>query len=79
MRAIDAGVFNHVSGYVADVVWQGLSTYHVKEGIGEQCFPRRTARILAADFADGLYGQALENAAAPAALYLHALRPDFPD
>ncbi len=32
---IDAGVFNHVSGYVADVVWQGLSTYHVREGIGE--------------------------------------------
>lgn len=32
---IDAGVFNHVSGYVADVVWQGLSTYHVKEGIGK--------------------------------------------
>lgn len=32
---IDAGCFNHVSGYVADVVWQGLSTYHVKEGIGK--------------------------------------------
>lgn len=32
-RQIDAGVFNHVSGYVADVVWQGLSTYHVKEGL----------------------------------------------
>jgi hypothetical protein len=32
---IDAGVFNHVSGYVADVVWQGLSTFHVKEGIGQ--------------------------------------------
>ena len=31
---IDAGVFNHVSGYVADVVWRGLSTFHVKEGIG---------------------------------------------
>lgn len=31
---IDAGVFNHVSGYVADVVWQGLSTYHVRAGIG---------------------------------------------
>jgi hypothetical protein len=31
--SIDAGVFNHVSGYVADVVWQGLSTYHVKEGL----------------------------------------------
>ncbi len=34
-RTIDAGVFNHVSGYVADVVWQGLSTYHVKAGIGD--------------------------------------------
>ncbi len=32
---IDAGVFNHVSGYVADVVWQGLSTYHVKQGLGD--------------------------------------------
>ncbi len=31
--SIDAGVFNHVSGYVADVVWQGLSTYHVKQGL----------------------------------------------
>lgn len=31
--SIDAGVFNHVSGYVADVVWNGLSTYHVKEGL----------------------------------------------
>ena len=32
-ETIDAGVFNHVSGYVADVVWHGLSTYHVKEGL----------------------------------------------
>ncbi|MFN0277462.1 MAG: RcgR family putative quorum lactone hydrolase [Pyrinomonadaceae bacterium] len=31
---IDAAVFNHVSGYPADVVWHGLSAYHVKEGIG---------------------------------------------
>ncbi|HEV7700379.1 MAG TPA: hypothetical protein VGO43_09140 [Pyrinomonadaceae bacterium] len=31
--AIDAAVFNHVSGYPADVVWHGLSTYHVKESI----------------------------------------------
>ena len=30
---ISAAVFNHVSGYVADVVWQGLSTYHVKQGL----------------------------------------------
>ena len=30
---IDAAVFNHVSGSFADVVWEGLSTYHVKEGL----------------------------------------------
>jgi dienelactone hydrolase len=30
---IDVGVFNHVSGFVADVVWQGISTQHVRAGI----------------------------------------------
>ena len=30
---IDAGCFNHVSGYFADVVWNGLSTYHVREAL----------------------------------------------
>jgi pimeloyl-ACP methyl ester carboxylesterase len=30
---IDAGVFNHVSGYPADVVWHGITTYHVKEAL----------------------------------------------
>jgi pimeloyl-ACP methyl ester carboxylesterase len=30
---IDAAVFNHVSGYPADVVWRGLSTYHVHESL----------------------------------------------
>ena len=29
---LNAGAFNHVSGYVADVVWHGLSTAHVREG-----------------------------------------------
>jgi hypothetical protein len=29
---IDAGTFNHVSGYVADVAWRGLSTRHLREG-----------------------------------------------
>jgi len=29
---IDAGTFNHVSGYVADVAWRGLSTQHLREG-----------------------------------------------
>ncbi len=31
-----AGAFNHVSGYVADVVWHGLSTTHVRAGFGDQ-------------------------------------------
>lgn len=31
---IDAGTFNHVSGYVADVAWRGLSTRHLREGFG---------------------------------------------
>ena len=30
---LNAGAFNHVSGYVADVVWQGLSTAHVRAGL----------------------------------------------
>lgn len=29
---LKAGAFNHVSGYVADVVWHGLSTAHVRAG-----------------------------------------------
>jgi len=33
--SLDAGAFNHVSGYVADVVWHGLSTKHVREGFAE--------------------------------------------
>jgi len=32
---IDAAVFNHVSGYMADVTWHGLSTYHVRSGFGD--------------------------------------------
>lgn len=32
---IKAGVFNHVSGYVADVVWHGISTQHVRAGISD--------------------------------------------
>lgn len=33
---IKVGVFNHVSNYVADVVWHGISTRHVRAGIGDQ-------------------------------------------
>lgn len=30
---INVGIFNHVSGFVADVVWEGISTQHVRAGI----------------------------------------------
>jgi hypothetical protein len=33
---IDTGVFNHVSGYFADVVWRGISTVHVRAGFGDE-------------------------------------------
>ena len=33
---LNAGAFNHVSGYVADVVWHGLSTAHVRAGFADQ-------------------------------------------
>jgi dienelactone hydrolase len=33
---IDVGVFNHVSGYFADVVWNGITTRHVREGFGHE-------------------------------------------
>ncbi len=35
-ETIRSAVFNHVSGYVADVVWRGLSTYHVREGLEDK-------------------------------------------
>jgi hypothetical protein len=34
-ETIAAAVFNHVSGYISDVVWHGLSTYHVRAGLGD--------------------------------------------
>lgn len=32
---LNAGAFNHVSGHVADVVWHGLSTAHVRAGFAD--------------------------------------------
>lgn len=32
---INVGAFNHVSGSFADVVWQGISTRHVRDGFGD--------------------------------------------
>jgi Alpha/beta hydrolase domain containing 18 len=32
---VRVGIFNHVSMYVSDVVWTGLSTQHVRRGFGD--------------------------------------------
>lgn len=32
---LNAGTFNHVSGFVADVAWRGLSTQHLREGFAD--------------------------------------------
>jgi dienelactone hydrolase len=32
---INAGTFNHVSGFVADVAWRGLSTRHLRAGFAQ--------------------------------------------
>ena len=34
--SINVGVFNHVSGYFADVVWRGISTRHVRASFGNK-------------------------------------------
>lgn len=33
---IQVGIFNHVSGYFADVVWRGISTQHVRNGFRDE-------------------------------------------
>ncbi len=35
-EGIGVGVFNHVSGYFADVVWRGISTRHVRAGFADR-------------------------------------------
>ncbi len=43
---VKAGVFNHVSMYFGDVVWTGLATRHVREGLGDAVTQDRTPRLL---------------------------------
>ena len=35
-KRINVGVFNHASSYFADVVWNGLSTKHVRKGLEDE-------------------------------------------
>ena len=42
---ISAAALNHVSPYFADVVWEGLSTSHVREGLGNHIDLQRLRRV----------------------------------
>src|SRR5262249_54802036 len=59
------GVFNHVSLYVAEVVWTGLSTQHVRKGFGEEVSHEDLRRywsvISPASYLDQLGGRDLRN------------------
>ena len=46
-----AAALNHISPYFADVVWEGLSTEHVRQGLDGHIDTRRSAAHLDADLA----------------------------
>ncbi len=72
---IEAEALNHISPYFADVVWRGLSTAHVREGLDGHDRARSAAVDLAAD-------QPARLSRTPAqpqdAAGLRAIRPDVP-
>ena len=59
------GIFNHVSLYVADVVWTGLPTRHVRNGFGEAVSQEELRHywsvISPASYLDKLSGRDLRN------------------
>ena len=72
---IKAAALNHISPYFADVVWEGLSTAHVREGLEGHIELDAAAPDLAADLAAALPRTGARHAH-PARL--RALRPDIP-
>jgi hypothetical protein len=62
---VKAGVFNHVSLNVADVVWTGLSTQHVRKGfgdtVGQEDLRSYWAAISPASFLDRMDGRDMHN------------------
>ena len=44
---IDVAVFNHVSGYFGDVLWHGISTKHVRNGLEGQVTPEELREYFA--------------------------------
>lgn len=64
---LDAGVFNHVSPFFADVVWRGISTRHVREGL-EQGIELETLRRLWLPLSPFSYYQRLKRRRRPVLL-----------
>ncbi len=62
-RRVKAAVFNHISTYFSDVVWTGLSTEHVREGLAQRLSLEELRRIWAvispASYLDRLAGRDL--------------------
>ena len=74
---IRVAAFNHASTYVADVVWHGQSTRHIRQGIESQINLETLAAILAGGESDGVF-QAIRALAAEVADHLCEVRSDFP-
>jgi dienelactone hydrolase len=73
---IRVAAFNHASTYVADVVWHGQSTRHIRQGIESQITLETFAAIVAGGESDGIF-QAVLALAAEVAHYLCEVRSDF--
>ena len=73
---ISVNVFNHCSTYVADVVWAGLSTQHVRQGLEEHIDLDRLRRVLDGGVAGELHGK-VRGQEAEVAVHLHRLRYDL--
>lgn len=69
---INAGVYNHVSGYFADVVWRGISTYHVRAAL-EKALTLDQLRELWLPVSPMAYIEKLKNQPARPLRFIYAL------
>ena len=74
---IAVNVFNHCSTYVADVVWTGLSTQHVRQGLEAHIDLDQSAEGLDGGQPGQLHGQ-IRGQETQIAVHLCRLRHDFP-
>ena len=73
---VRAQALNHISPHFADVVWRGLSTRHVREGLEGTCHARRRCGGCGRRSARGTYLDRIH--AVPHAARVRTVRPDVP-